>query len=540
MPFFKEKGAVADAWKKRRGGKSAAGIAAAAVAVGGAALASEAGARTIVEDVASYVINDDSSITVTFIDGTIATFEAGRYIINTGQITLLDHGLLGGGAGLLALLALSGGTTVAAEEPATTVTPDPVIVHQGLASEEPDFDITDDVIADGATEVEFDGMRVSSVELPGDDGLDVIDVDLVYDGDDKLDINGLDGGDRVEIANDRAIEDIDLKLVSTAEVGSPLVVSLEGVTVDDKLQVEGAKALEIEATGAGPTTVDRISLSDLTEELTFTGDQHLTINNINGDDALTKIDASQASGGVTIGELDDPDAIDALTDFIGSSADDLLAVDKIGDDVSIDLGAGDDHLLLADSGLSGANVISAGPGADTIDLADARVEDAGNTLTVDLGANDGDADHLILGDDNANLRSNSAEDNFVTVQNFEVGTDLLDLMEVDYEDVRIVSPGELAHGVNIIQSFEVPFEVSDLTDPEAVSSKLRGAGYKFVDDDDEVYAIVSDGTSSALYHFEDDGGANIANDGDEASLVAVFEGIADMSSLTAGHVDFIA
>ena len=537
MPFFKEKGAVADAWKKRRGGKSAAGIAAAAVAVGGAALASEAGARTIVEDVASYVINDDSSITVTFIDGTIATFEAGRYIINTGQIMLLDHGLLGGGAGLLALLALSGGTTVAAEEPATTVTPDPVIVQQGLASEEPDFDITDDVIADGATEVEFDGMRVSSVELPGDDGLDVIDVDLVYDGDDKLDINGLDGGDRVEIANDRAIEDIDLKLVSTAEVGSPLVVSLEGVTVDDKLQVEGAKALEIEATGAGPTTVDRISLSDLTEELTFTGDQHLTINNINGDDALTKIDASQASGGVTIGELDDPDAIDALTDFIGSSADDLLAVDKIGDDVSIDLGAGDDHLLLADSGLSGANVISAGPGADTIDLADARVEDAGNTLTVDLGANDGDADHLILGDDNANLRSNSAEDNFVTVQNFEVGTDLLDLMAVTDSGVgALTTGGELTNGLNIIQSFDV----SDLTDPAVVSSELRSEGYEFVNSDDEVYAIVSDGTSSALYHFEDDGGANIANDGDEASLVAVFEGIADMSSLTADNVDFIA
>ena len=545
MPFLKEKGAVADAWKKRNGGKSAAGMAAAAVAVGGAALATEAGARTIVEDVASYVINDDSSITVTFIDGTIATFEAGRYIITTGQIMLLDHGLLGGGAGLLALLALSGGNTVAAEESATTVTPDPVIVHQAQ-DEGPHFDLTDDDIADGVTEVEFGGKRVSWVELPGNDDLSVIDVDLVHNGtgdgpgdDDTLDITGLDGGDRVEIANDGDIEKIDLELLDTADVGSPLVVSLEGVRVNDELQIDNAEAVEVEATGAGPTILDEIALKNDTIELTLTGDQHLTIYKVSGDDALTKIDASQASGGVTIGDLEDPDAIDALTDFIGSSADDLLAVKNLGEDVSINLGAGDDTLLVEDFEFSGANVISAGPGADTIDLSDSRVAGSGNTLSIDLGANDGDADHLILGDRNANLDSNSADDNFVTVQNFEVGTDLLDLMAVTVTDPGVgalTTGGKLTNGLNIIQSFDV----SDLTDPAAVSSELRSEGYEFVNSDDEVYAIVSDGTSSALYHFEDDGGANIANDGDEASLVAVFEGIADMSGLTADHVDFIA
>jgi hypothetical protein len=541
MPFLKEKEAVADAWKKRRGGKSAAGIAAAAVAVGGAALATEAGALSIVENVASYVINDDSSITVTFIDGTIATIEAGRYIINSGQITLLDpSGLLGGGAGLLALLALSGGTsTAAAVEGSTpvTTTPDPVIVHQAQ-DEGPDFDLTDDDIADEATEVEFGDKSVRSVELSGDDNLDVIDIDVVHD-DATLDVTGLDGGDRVEIANDGTIEAIDLKLHDTAEVGSPLVVSLEGVTVNDKLQVEGAKAVEIEATGDGPTTLDRIQLSDLTEELSLTGDQHLTINSINGDDALTTIDASQASAGVTIGELNDPDAIDALTSFIGSSANDSLALDAIGDDVTINLGAGDDHLLLDTSDISGANVILAGPGADIVDLSDARVEDAGNTLTVDLGANDGDVDQLILGDDNANLRSNSADDNYVTVQNFEVGTDQLDLMAVSNPGVGVMaSPGDLTHGVNIIQ--DVTVSSGDLTDKTAVSVALRNAGYEYDSSDDEAYVIVNDGTSSALYLLEDDGGANIASDGDEASLVAVFDGIADMSGLSASDVDFIA
>ena len=47
MSFFNNKNAVDAASKKRNGGKAAAGMAAAAVAVGGAAIATEAGAQAV-------------------------------------------------------------------------------------------------------------------------------------------------------------------------------------------------------------------------------------------------------------------------------------------------------------------------------------------------------------------------------------------------------------------------------------------------------------------------------------------------------------
>ena len=46
-------------------------------------------------------------------------------------------------------------------------------------------------------------------------------------------------------------------------------------------------------------------------------------------------------------------------------------------------------------------------------------------------------------------------------------------------------------------------------------------------------------SDSALYFFEDDDDSELAEDGGEASLVAIFEDVPDMSSLTASHVEFI-
>lgn len=611
MSFFDKKNAIDAASKKHKGGKAAAGMAAAAVAVGGAALATEAGAQSTT-NVASYVVNDDNSLTVTYLDGSTATFAAGSYTISGGQVALADGGVLvaGGLAGLaaLAFAAMNSNDAHAAashghaavrgqkfsdggeggegegegeggegeggegagstfmEEGYTNDHGDPVLTPVLAAGTE--FTITDADMPDGAREVEFATNAVSRVTLDGDDGIDLIDVDVVElgaqggpDGDDFT-ITGLDAGDRVEIANEGEIEgNVLLYTESGSEMDNPLIVSLESVTItgEDGVLRAGAEAgrgqleaLRLEATGPDASSVDRLGLFDSgVEYLQIAGDQHLTIKDISGTGRLAKIDASQADAGVTIGdynaenaEFDDFVDLPSLTDYDGSSAADLLGLSGTGDDANIDLAGGDDILDLDDDDLTGDVVISAGSGADVVDLTDAELAtDA--TLTVDLGHHDEDVDSLILGEDLGDgvgiLRDDVAYgDGFVTVQNFEVGTDTLTLNGLsnsrspDGENVAVLDapvlgedPIVLENDINIIAG---ALTVDDLTNADDVLDEL-GSLYEYDGPNDEVYVLVNDGADSALFFFNSDNNGSVALDESYVTLVAVFEDTADMTGM---------
>ena len=86
-------------------------------------------------------------------------------------------------------------------------------------------------------------------------------------------------------------------------------------------------------------------------------------------------------------------------------------------------------------------------GADTVDVSEAQADDE-TTLTIDLGS-DTDEDTLILGDDSANLNSDSEDDNFAVIQNFIVGTDKLVIQGVASDGVATPASGDLDNGVNI-------------------------------------------------------------------------------------------
>ena len=337
----------------------------------------------------------------------------------------------------------SGAAATFAEAGYTNDAGDPVT--QPMLAAGPDYGssttpLTDDDMAAGSREIEFGDNPVQTVTLGGDDSIDLIDIDSIDDASGTVAISGLDGGDRVELANDVALTgDVTINVESGAEQDNPIILSLEDVDVGTGTRLTfGAdiEAARIEATGDDASSISNLVLdNDDTELLELAGDQALTIVGVSPSDsgALETIDASQADGGVTIGEyntttseFDDGVFFPSVTDYDGSSAADLLGLDGVGASANIDLAGGDDILDLGDSVstiiLDGSVVISAGSGADVVDLAHAVIANsAADTLTVDLGAADGAADKLVVNGVTAGT------DNKLTVQNFEAGVDTLDV-----------------------------------------------------------------------------------------------------------------
>lgn len=563
MTFLKKRQDPAAARVKQKSGKAAAGMAAAVLA-GGAAFASNADAANLVEGVVSFIINADGSLTATYVDGSQMTYAAGRYIVEAGKLMQVDlggmpslalGGVLGGVlGGSLAAVALSPEVTNGVDGQDGADGTDGQDGNDGGGGEDggdgedgnddddseigPDFEDDEDFITTASGELEFGDLEVKSVVLKGDnDDIDVIDIDNVYD-DDDLTIENLDDGDRVEISNSDPINNLTL---DPHDSDGSIIVSLEGLTINEVLEVGKASEVSIEASGSSESSIAALDLNDDAKTLKLEGEQRLSIIEFSKEDGLEQVDASGSNAGITIGDFDGTTLLSDgatglrdLNDFDGSDFNDVLAVDNIGDDANINLGEGDDVLILQDDGLEGSILIFAGLGADIVDVSDAQA-DGDTTLTIDLGS-DTDADTLILGDDNANLNSDSEDDNFAVIQNFIVGTDKLVIQGVASDGVATSASGDLDNGVNI-RTDALSGDI-DLTDAEAVSDALASV-YNYDNAGESTYVLVNNGTDSALYFFEDDDDSELAEDGGEASLVAIFEDVPDMSSLTASHVEFI-
>ncbi len=569
MTFLKKRQAPAAARVKQKSGKAAAGMAAAVLA-GGAAFASNADAANLVEGVVSFIINADGSLTATYVDGSQMTYAAGRYIVEAGKLMQVDlggmpslalGGVLGGVlGGSLAAVALSPEVTNGVDGQDGADGTDGQDGNDGGGGEDggdgedgndgeggdddddseigPDFEDDEDFITTASGELEFGDPEVKSVVLKGDnDDIDVIDIDNVYD-DDDLTIENLDDGDRVEISNSDPINNLTL---DPHDSDGSIIVSLEGLTINEVLEVGKASEVSIEASGSSESSIAALDLNDDAKTLKLEGEQRLSIIEFSKEDGLEQVDASGSNAGITIGDFDGTTLLSDgatglrdLNDFDGSDFNDVLAVDNIGDDADINLGEGDDVLILQDDGLEGSILIFAGLGADIVDVSDAQA-DGDTTITIDLGS-DTDADTLILGDDNANLNSDSEDDNFAVIQNFIVGTDKLVIQGVASDGVATSASDDLDNGVNI-HTDALSGDI-DLTDAEAVSDALASV-YNYDNAGESTYVLVNNGTDSALYFFEDDDDSGLADDGDEASLVAIFEDVPDMSSLAASHVEFI-
>ena len=419
-------------------------------------------------------------------------------------------------------------------------------------------------MAAGSREIEFGDNPVQTVTLGGDDSIDLIDIDSIDGAGVTVAISGLDGGDRVELANDVALTGgVTINVESGAEQDNPIILSLEDVDITTNALTFGAdiEAARIEATGDDASSIaDLVLDNDDTELLELAGDQALTIVDVSVADsgALETIDASQADGGVTIGEyntttseFDDWVYFLSVTDYDGSSAADLLGLDGVGASANIDLAGGDDILDLGDSVstiiLGGSVVISAGSGADVVDLAHAEIgNSAADTLTVDLGAADGAADKLVVNE------VTTGTDNKLTVQNFEAGVDTLDV-SANGTDFVVIANGsastsvgvtdsdttgtdvELQYGLNVVSE---ALSVDDLTVSADVAAALA-VDVSYAADGDDVYVMVNNGTDAALYMFADDPTAGIAADGSEATLVAVFEGTPDMTAIADSSTSFV-
>ena len=573
MTFIEKKEATAVARIKQKSGKAAAGMAAAVLA-GGAAFASNANAANLVEGVVSYIINADNSLTATYVDGSQMTYAAGRYIVEAGKLMQVDlggmpdlalGGVLGGGVAAVALSPeiING---IDGQDGADGINgvdgQDGADGEDGEDGEDgadgrdwndgdddgddddddsdigPDFEDDEDIITNASGELEFGDLEVRSVELEGGgDNIDLIDIDNVYD-DDDLTIENLGDGDRVEISNSDPINNLTL---DPHDSDGSIIVSLEGLTINEVLEVGKASEVSIEASGSSESSIAALDLNDDAKTLKLEGEQRLSIIEFSKEDGLEQVDASGSNAGITIGDFDGTTLLSDgatglrdLNDFDGSDFNDVLAVDNIGDDADINLGEGDDVLILQDDGLEGSILIFAGLGADTVDVSEAQADDE-TTLTIDLGS-DTDEDTLILGDDSANLNSDSEDDNFAVIQNFIVGTDKLVIQGVASDGVATSASGDLDNGVNI-HTDALSSDI-DLTDAEAVSEALASV-YNYDNDGESTYVLVNNGTDSALYFFEDDDDSGLADDGDEASLVAIFEDVPDMSSLAVSHVEFI-
>ena len=537
MTFIEKKEATAVARIKQKSGKVSAGIAA-ALAAGAAAFASKAGAASLVEDVVSYVIHADKTVTVTLADGSEMTYEAGRYIINGDRVVLLDDGdFVSGGAALLALLGASGGDNAGSEaEGNDAETIDPVksftLSHEGtdpfiggnnddvisgeIVSADPDDNITmtyDDHSIDGGEgfdtlNFEVDVGARSYIELPEMTSIEKIvinhesgsslslssvhsiDTELKY-----IDATSQNGNKSLYLGDNMPTTGLEVKLSGYekgpfySSLGTDIKLLLDEVGSDaEPMEIRAAQLTALTLEGLGDATSRVEPFLNALETLTITGTAPVSsqesdlygyglssyVSN------LKEIDASGNSGGVTI--LTHSKLLETV---VGGTGDDTFA---FGGEITGDI------------------ELTGGAGADTFDFFDEDAFAAGKVATItdfEVG-NGGDV-----------LKLHSS-----LVVSSNVIASATDVISTDSGVLNIITyPDFSDDDFDLHDAADVAVLLSD----QSVQDDVSNSGKESV-------ILLSDGEDASAYVFISDGDGVIGST--ELTQLAVFEGVSDLGSVT--------
>jgi hypothetical protein len=224
-------------------------------------------------------------------------------------------------------------------------------------------------------------------------------------------------------------------------------------------------------------------------------------------------DVSIASGGANGVQIDTGEGGDSVT---GGDAADV-----------IDTGAGDDTIV----GGAGADELTGGTGDDTFEF------DLGGTLSEDNVITD-----FTVGDDTI---SGEGSDDFTDgiTANDIANAGSVNTIEVDGSNVTV------NNGVEIVTDASGSGNTADslsATDVAAYLADVDGGGNGVVFDNtvatDELFFLVSDGTDSALFFADEDGGASTdaVVDADELTNVVTLQGVSDPTTITATELDGIS
>jgi Ca2+-binding RTX toxin-like protein len=210
------------------------------------------------------------------------------------------------------------------------------------------------------TEVETINVTASggSLGLANTSGLETLNL---YGRSGGFSVSALSTG--VTVSDSDTTSNLTLGYQSVTGSSDAATVTLANVTGAADLTMAGIETITVNSLGES-NSIDVVGTS--ATNLTLTGTAPLTVGNLNTATTvkLNKIDASGASGGVTVttGDMSGLDSNEVLT-VTGGAGKDTLNVGHTTSDMSISAGAGNDTVIAA---ISTKDVVSGGDGIDTL------------------------------------------------------------------------------------------------------------------------------------------------------------------------------
>lgn len=280
-------------------------------------------------------------------------------------------------------------------------------------------------------------------------------------------------------------------------------------------QTQAIEQIELKVSGSGRE--DKVDVSDYGNltKATVTGESGviLTVN----PNALTEIDASGNSGGVTVDETNSTDLKITAT---GGSGNDVFKTGA-GDDV-VKGGAGDDELIVA----GGANEVEGGDGDDVI-----KSEGGDDVLKGGAGKDEIDAgsgkDEIDGGAGADTMTGGGAGDLFKILVDGTSEESLLDTItdfnsELEDDQDRFTFGGPAGEEGNYAEAQAGGDAYADVT---AKADELLGDG--------TVYAAVRDASGNNTFVFYDADGSGGLNDGDQGVKLM---GLAELAGVGADDI----